>query len=81
VELQKPTVGFQARFFGERANPRKILSLNGFRGQKSQKHEKTRKKMVFLKRGPPVFLPNAPKNGSLFLSVRFIGRGQGRLWP
>jgi hypothetical protein len=74
-------VGFSARFFQEGSNRGNILSFNLLRATQTQKNEKTRKKMVFLKRGPPVFLPNGPQKGSFFLSVRFLGRGQCGLLP
>jgi hypothetical protein len=44
--------------------------------------EKTRRKSVhFFCADPPVFLPNRPKKGPFLLSVRFLARGHGWLWP
>jgi hypothetical protein len=42
------------------------------RARKPQKTEKTQNKMLFLRRGPPVFLPKRPKKGPFLLSVRFL---------
>jgi hypothetical protein len=54
---QKPTVGFQARFFLERPDRWRLLRINGLQREKSRKSEKTRNKMSFCVPGPPVFLP------------------------
>jgi hypothetical protein len=68
---QKPTVGFQARFFWEQPARRKFPAINGLQVQKSPKTEKTRKKMSFFSRRPPDFLPNGVILGP-FLSVKLF---------
>jgi hypothetical protein len=45
------------------------------------KNRKNTKKSGFFKARPPDFLPNCLKKGSFSLSVRFLGRAHGRLWP
>jgi hypothetical protein len=70
-----------ARFFLEGPNRWNILGFNLLRGKKSQKREKTRKKVSFFWSGPPVFLPNGPQKRPFLLSVGFLERGQGWLWP
>ena len=79
VELQKPTVGFSARFFLEGSHRWNILSYNLLRGIKSPKIEKTRKKVSFFWSGPPVFLPNGPQKSLFFAVSTFCERGRGRL--
>jgi hypothetical protein len=54
---QKPTVGFSARFFLEGLERRWSLRRSGLRRNKSQKHEKTRKKALNISPGIPVLLP------------------------
>jgi hypothetical protein len=68
---QKPPGGFQARFFLEGLQPRKLLNINGLQGNNSQKIEKTQNKMLFLWRELPVLLPNAVILGS-FLAVKLF---------
>jgi hypothetical protein len=43
---------------------RKSPSINGLQNRKTEKSEKTRKKMSFLRREPPVLLPKRPFLGS-----------------
>jgi hypothetical protein len=71
VELQKPTVGFQARFLGEGPEPCKLLAFKALQGATTRKTEKTREKMSFFPRAPRVFLPNRPVLGP-FLAVKLL---------
>jgi len=73
---QKPTIGFQARFFGEGSRTRKFLHDKDLRGEKSRKTEKGLAKVSFFSLETPVFLPKRPKKGPFLLSVRFSGAGQ-----
>jgi len=65
---KKPTVGFQARFFWEGLEGRIRMRRNGLKRKKSQKTEKTQKKVSFCMARTPVFLQNGPKKGPFFLS-------------
>jgi hypothetical protein len=48
---KKPTVGFQARFFGNGCVPRKLLGTNGLRDSPPRKTGKTRlHDVIFLAR-------------------------------
>jgi hypothetical protein len=55
--------------------------INGLQGKEPQKTGKIQNKMVFIRRGPPVFLPKRPKKGPFLLSVRILGGVPGRLGP
>jgi hypothetical protein len=50
---------------------RKFQAINGLQGLKTKKSEKARKKMSFLRREPPVFLPKRPVLGSK-LTVKLL---------
>jgi hypothetical protein len=54
---QKPTVGFSARFFLEGLDRRLWLKDSSLRRNKSQKREKTRKKVSNISAGTPDLLP------------------------
>ena len=78
VELQKPTVGFQARFLGEGPEPCKLLAFKALQGATTRKTEKTREKMSFFCAATPVFLPKRPVLGSfstvkLFIDSQLVG--------
>jgi hypothetical protein len=64
---QKPSIGFQARFFLEGLDRRLSLIRNCLRRKKSQKTGKTRKKVQNNFGGTPFFLQNdldfRPKTG------------------
>jgi hypothetical protein len=67
-------------FFGEveLVEHPQLQPLAGHKIPKNRKN--TKKSVIFLER-PPGFLPNRPKKGPFLLSVRFLARGHGWLWP
>jgi hypothetical protein len=75
---QKPTVGFQARFFLEGSEPCKFLIINGVRDNRPRKSEKTRPQTSFFPARPPRFSAKTPKKRAFFAVSTFL---RARPWP